>query len=120
MPSLPPGSYALRAWTSGYAPADLGSITIPSHPLSVSLTPGGALEIRLGAESLARSELTGRLLRPDGSAYALHGADGVLRLNQPLVRLPNVAPGRYSFVTDTGVTQAVDIVEGGTAQLTLP
>jgi large repetitive protein len=55
VPSLKAGTYALRAESSGYAPASLPSVSVPSGTLSLVLTPGGSLEIRVGPQTLLLS-----------------------------------------------------------------
>lgn len=118
--SLAPGSYSLRVWADGYAPLDLGPLTVPAASLAVSLTPGGSLLIRVGSQTLARSGATAHLHRSDGTTYGLYGSGGKIRLGQPIVHYGNVAPGAYTLVTDAGERLALQVAEGGHSELTLP
>jgi len=121
IPALKPGVYALRVWSDGYAPVSLPSVSIPSSPLSLTLTPGGRLEIHSGAATLERAGASARLERPDGSVHATwYSGDGKIQLRNAVTPLPNVAPGSYVLVTDAGLRQEVAIREGETARVTLP
>ena len=46
--------------------------------------------------------------------------DGKIRLNGPVRRLENVAPGAYTFEVEGGVRREVAITEGGRAVVSLP
>jgi protocatechuate 3,4-dioxygenase beta subunit len=122
VPSLKPGSYELRAESSGYAPVTLPGVAVPSHTLVLALTPGGSLEIQAGPETLALPQPTGLLLGSDGGAYMWNAftRDGKIRLAGPVRRLENVAPGRYTFAIEGGARRDVTIPEGGHAVVSLP
>jgi protocatechuate 3,4-dioxygenase beta subunit len=122
VPSLKPGSYELRAESSGYAPVSLPGVAVPSRTLSLLLTPGGSLEIQAGPETLALPQASGRLLGAGGRAYmwSAFSPDGKIRLSGPVRRLEHVAPGRYSFEVEGGVRRDVTIAEGGRAVVSLP
>ncbi|HUL75693.1 MAG TPA: carboxypeptidase-like regulatory domain-containing protein, partial [Vicinamibacteria bacterium] len=83
VPALRPGAYALRAESSGYAPASLPSVSVPSSAVPVVLTPGGSLEIQVGPQTLALPQPTARLLGGDGQAYLwnVFTDDGKIRLS---------------------------------------
>jgi hypothetical protein len=122
VPSVKSGSYELRVSSSGYAPVVRPGIMVPSSELAFALTPGGALEIRVGPETQARPGAQGRLLGLDGRPYlaSIFSTDGAIRLGSPVRRLANVAPGRYSFVVDGGAPEEVEVREGAVAVLALP
>ena len=58
VPSLKPGVYEVRAESSGYAPVSLPGVAVPSRTVTLVLTPGGSLEIRVGAQTLALPQPT--------------------------------------------------------------
>jgi protocatechuate 3,4-dioxygenase beta subunit len=122
VPSLKPGTYEVRAESSGYAPVSLPGVAVPSRTLSLALTPGGSLEIQAGPTTLALPQASGRLIGADGRPYmwSVFTTDGKIRLTSPVRRLENVAPGRYSFEVEGGVRREVTIAEGGRAVVSLP
>jgi hypothetical protein len=122
VPSLKPGSYEVRAESSGYAPVSLPGVAVPSRTLALVLTPGGSLEIQAGPTTLALPEASGRLIAGDGRPYMWNAftQDGKIRLTAPVRRLEHVAPGRYSFEVEGGVRREVTVAEGGRAVVTLP
>ena len=122
VPSLKPGTYEVRAESSGYAPVSLPGVAVPSRTLSLVLTPGGSLEIQSGPVTLALPQATGRLIGRDGRPYMWNAftTDGKIRLGSPVRRLENVAPGRYSFEVEGGERRDVTVAEGGRAVVSLP
>ena len=114
VPSLKPGVYEVRAESSGYAPVSLPAVSVPSRTVTLVLTPGGSLEIRVGEQTLALPQPTARLLGADGRVYMwnVFTTDGKIRLNTPVRRFENVAPGRYTLEVEGGVRRDVDIREG--------
>jgi hypothetical protein len=121
VPALKPGGYELRVESSGYAPL-FQPTTVPSADLTLMLTPGGALEIQAGPQTLALPQPAGRLVRADGRVYLLRilSNDSRIRITGPLRRLENVVPGRYTFEVEGGVRREVAITEGGTSAVALP
>lgn len=122
VPSLRPGSYELRAESSGYAPVTLSGVAVPSRTLALLLTPGGSLEIQAGPVTLALPQASARLIGLDGRVYmwSAFTTDGKLRLSAPLRRLENVAPGRYRLEVEGGERRELTITEGGRAVVSLP
>ncbi len=118
VPGLPPGTYELRVDGSGYAPAMLRGVAVPTPALAVTLTPGGRLEVACGPETLARPDALGA----DGQPYFVNvfSLEGWLPLGQPLRQFENVAPGTYVLAVDGGPTRQVEIREGTTSQVALP
>jgi protocatechuate 3,4-dioxygenase beta subunit len=122
VPSLRPGTYEVRAESSGYAPVSLPGVAVPSRTLSLVLTPGGSLDIRVGPETLALPAPSARLFTADGRAYAWNAftTDGKIQLGTPSRRLGNVAPGRYVLQVEGGARRELTIAEGGASVVTLP
>jgi 5-hydroxyisourate hydrolase-like protein (transthyretin family) len=122
VPSLKPGVYELRAESSGYAPVTLPGVAVPSRTVTLTLTPGGALEIQVGAQTLALPQATARLIGADGRVYMWNAftPDGKIRLGSPVRTLENVAPGRYTLQVEGGVGRDVTVTEGGRAVVSLP
>ena len=122
VPSLKPGAYELRAESSGYAPVSRPGVAVPSPTVTLVLTPGGSLEIRVGPQTLALADPAARLLRDDGRVYMWNAftADGKIRLVGPVRRLDQVAPGRYVLEVQGGVRRDVDIREGIPSSVSLP
>jgi protocatechuate 3,4-dioxygenase beta subunit len=122
VPSLKPGIYEVRAESSGYAPVSLPGVAVPSRTLTLVLTPGGSLEIRVGPQTLALPQPTARLLGADGRVYmwSTFTPDGKIRLSGPVRRLENVTPGRYVLEVEGGARQDVDVREGMPSTVSLP
>jgi Carboxypeptidase regulatory-like domain len=122
VPSLQPGTYALRAESSGYAPVSLPAVAVPSQTLTLVLTPGGSLEIQVGPQTLALPQAQARLLEADGTTYmpSAFSTDGTIRLGAPVRRLDNVVPGSYVLEVDGGARRDVTVTEGGAAVVALP
>jgi hypothetical protein len=122
VPSLRPGTYEVRAESSGYAPVTLPGVAVPSRTLSLVLTPGGSLEIRVGPDTLARPDAAARLLAASGRVYLwnVFTTDGKIRLGSPSRRFENVAPGRYVLEVEGGERREVTITEGGSSVVALP
>ncbi len=52
--------------------------------------------------------------------WSAFSPDGKIRLNGPVRRLENVAPGRYAFEVEGGERRDLTITEGGRAVVALP
>jgi hypothetical protein len=122
IPSLRPGRYDLRIGADGYAGTTLRAVTVPAPPLTVTLTPGGMLEIQSGPQTLAMSNPSGRLLDSAGAVYFVSpfSPDGVVRIRGANQRFDHVAPGHYTFALEGGLRRDVDVREGGSAVVVLP
>ncbi len=122
VPSLRPGTYEVRAESSGYATVSLPAVSVPSRTVSLVLTPGGSLEIQAGPQTLALPQPTARLLGADGRVHMWNAftPDGKIRLGGPVRRIENVAPGRYVLEVEGGVRREVAIAEGAPSVATLP
>jgi protocatechuate 3,4-dioxygenase beta subunit len=121
VPALRPGGYELRAESSGYAPV-ARPVGVPSAELTLTLTPGGTLEILVGPQTQALPQPTARLLGTDGRVYLpfIFSSDGKIRLSGPVRRLENVVPGRYVLEVEGGVRREVEIREGTPSSVSLP
>jgi protocatechuate 3,4-dioxygenase beta subunit len=122
VPSLRPGTYEVRAESSGYATVSLPAVAVPSRTVSLVLTPGGSLEIQAGPQTLALPQPTARLLGADGRVHMWNAftPDGKIRLGGPVRRIENVAPGRYVLEVEGSVRREVAIAEGAPSVVTLP
>jgi 5-hydroxyisourate hydrolase-like protein (transthyretin family) len=122
VPSLRPGTYEVRAESSGYAPVSLPGVAVPSRTLTLVLTPGGSLELRVGPQTLALPEASARLFDASGRVYMWNAftTDGKIRLGSPSRRLENVAPGRYVLQVEGGERRELTITEGGSSLVALP
>ena len=96
VPSLPPGSYGLAVYASGYAPAVL-AVTTPAPAVLLPLTVGGGIEIHAGPVTLAHGSARAQILIAGGPPYpfAFFSPEGRLTLTAPIRRLENLAPGAY-------------------------
>jgi protocatechuate 3,4-dioxygenase beta subunit len=122
IPSVKPGSYELRASSSGYAPVVRPGVMVPSSGLTLGFSPGGTLEILAGPETLALPLPRGRLYRADGRLYlpSIFSTDGVITFRGAVRRLENVTPGRYVFMVEGGARYEVDVREGAPSVVALP
>jgi hypothetical protein len=121
IPSLPPGSYLLDIYASGYAPAFL-TAAAPAPRLLVALGPGGAVEIHAGPQTLAHGNARVQILGADGQPYpfALFAPDGGLTLSAPIRRLENLGPGSYVLQAVGGASRPFEVQAGQLAIVTLP
>jgi protocatechuate 3,4-dioxygenase beta subunit len=122
VPSLKPGTYEVRAESSGYAPSRRPGVMVPSPAITLVLTPGGSLEIRVGPQTLALPQAAARLVGADGLVYmwSTFTPDGKIRLTGPVRRIENVVPGRYTLEVEGGVRREVEIREGLPSAVALP
>ncbi len=122
IPSLQPGSYTLTAGASGYAVATIPGVTVPSSPVTVSLTPGGSAEIHSGPKTLAAGTARMQILTSAGTPYPLNlfSADGTVAVSTPVRRIDNLAPGSYLLAVTGGSQQTFTVTEGGVTLVTLP
>jgi protocatechuate 3,4-dioxygenase beta subunit len=122
VPALRPGSYELRAQSSGYAVVSLPGVAVPSRTLSLVLTPGGALEIQAGPQTLALPEASALLLGAEGRPCLWNPftSDGKIRLTGPSRSLENVPPGAYTLRVLGGASRELTITEGGRTAVSLP
>ncbi len=122
VPALKPGTYELRAQSSGYAAVSLPAVAVPSRTVSLALTPGGALEIQAGPQTLAIPEAAGVLVGADGRPCLWNPftTDGKIRLTGPPRSLENVPPGAYTLRVLGGASRELTITEGGRTAVSLP
>jgi protocatechuate 3,4-dioxygenase beta subunit len=119
IPSLPPGQYALYVFSAGYAPRAWPSVTVPSAPVSVTLTPGGSVQAR------ATAPLSGRILDGGGNPVLLgpNRLDGRVTVAPPVTVWQHLAPGGYAFAVPNSngeATYPFTVSEGQTTTLSLP
>jgi protocatechuate 3,4-dioxygenase beta subunit len=121
IPGLPPGSYALTAQASGYAPVRIPNVMVPAPALKLAFTPGGSVEFRTTEEYLAGGTKSGQIISMNGTPIGFGpGGPGSFRLSRLTQRLENLTPGGYRLVLDDGTTKSFEIAEGGLAVVTIP
>ena len=119
VPSLPPGQYAVYFFSSGYAGRAMPSVTVPSAPVRVTLTPGGSVQARASAAT------AGRIVDATGNPVLLapNRLDGSVTVAPPVSVWQHIAPGSYSFVAPSGTSTTAypfTVVEGQVTTLALP
>ncbi len=121
VPSLAPGRYDLTLRATGFAPARLEGVLVPSAEIEVSFTPGGALEVRPGPETEARLASGGRVLLfgVDGRPYS-GSLTGQIFVRPPVARVENLVPGTYALKVEGGAERTVVVKEGATTTVLLP
>ena len=118
IPSLADGTYALYVFSDGYAPRALPGVTAPSPPISVSMTPGGRVEVR------PEIAVTGRLVDAAGSPVLLAPwrLDGSVTATPPVTVWEHLPPGPYRLTfggADGEKTASFDVTEGQTTRIDL-
>jgi protocatechuate 3,4-dioxygenase beta subunit len=119
IPSLPPGRYALYVFSAGYASRAFPSVTVPSAPVTVTLTPGGSVQAR------ATAPLSGRIVDGGGNPVLLgpNRLDGRVVVAPPITVWLHLAPGGYAFLVPAGTGEtpySFTVSEGQTTTLSLP
>jgi len=123
IPSVAPGTYSIVAGASGYAPARLDGVAVPSGVVTISLTPGGTVLIQAGPKTLAAGTATGTVTTPGGqpALLSLFNLQGRIAISEPNVQLRNVPPGSYVVTLPVlSVLQSFTVGEGGVTQVPLP
>jgi hypothetical protein len=121
VPSIEAGTYSLEVRGNGYAPAILANVMSPSPAVEVRLTPGGTLEVRSGAKTLAKGTASAKVVDANGAPYPVTAySDGKISIPLPLVRFEHVAPGSYTLTVEGVEPQQFRVAEGGVAVVTLP
>jgi protocatechuate 3,4-dioxygenase beta subunit len=116
VPSLSDGTYAIYAFSDGYATRSLPTVNVPSPALAIAMTPGGRVEVR------ASAPLSGRLLDASGSIVLLTPwrLDGSLSATPPVTVWEHLAPGAYRLMVSDGGGESAhpfNVTEGQTTQL---
>ena len=122
IPSLKPGGYTLIASASGYAVTTIPGISVPSAPVTVSLTPGGSVEICSGPKTLATGTARAQVLTAAGAPYPLNlfAPDGTVVLSTAIRRIDNLAPGGYVLAVAGGDPKSFAVREGAVTVVELP
>jgi hypothetical protein len=122
IPSVPPGSYTLMASASGYAVTTIPNVSVPSAPVTVSLTPGGSVEIRSGPKTLATGTARMQILTAAGTPCPINlfSVDGTFAVSTPVRRIDNLAPGSYVLAVTGGAPKGFAVREGGVTPVELP
>lgn len=126
--SLKPGRYSLIVDASGYAPAVLDGISVPSQTVPITLTPGGSIDISAGPKTLATGTARATLKTASGVPYpyTVFNLDGRVAVSadgsgqKGFRRIENVAPGGYTLAVDGGASKVFTVMEGGLTPVELP
>lgn len=126
--SLKPGRYSLIVDASGYAPAVLDGISVPSQTVPITLTPGGSIDITAGPKTLASGTAHATLKTAAGVPYpyTVFNLDGRVVVSadgsgqRGFRRIENVAPGSYTLTVDGGASKVFSVAEGGLTPVELP
>ena len=123
IPSLPPGTYTVIAAASGYAPARLDGVNVPSPAVTIALTPGGTVLVQAGPKTLATGTATGTVATTGGqpALLSLVNLQGNIAISEPNVQLRNVPPGSYVLALPAAqISQAFTVIEGNATVVALP
>ncbi len=123
IPSLPPGTYTVIAAGSGYAPARLDGVNVPSPAVTIALTPGGTVLLQAGPKTLATGTATGTVATTGGqpALLSVFNLQGNVAISEPNVQLRNVPPGSYVLALPAvQVSQAFTAIEGNATVVALP
>jgi protocatechuate 3,4-dioxygenase beta subunit len=128
IPSLKPGRYSLIVDASGYAPAVLDGVSVPSQTVPITLTPGGSIDITAGPKTLAAGTAHATLKTASGTPYpyTAFNIDGRVVVSadgsgqRGFRRIENVAPGSYTLAVDGGASKVFSVAEGGLTPVELP
>ncbi len=116
VPSLADGTYAISAFSDGYATRSLPTVNVPSPAMTIAMTPGGRVEVR------ASAPVSGRLFDSSGSIVLLTPwrLDGSLSVTPPVTVWEHLAPGAYRLMVSDGGGESAhpfNVIEGQTTQL---
>jgi protocatechuate 3,4-dioxygenase beta subunit len=122
IPQLSPGAYSAYFFASGYAPLAFGNLSIPSPPLTVSVTQGGEIDIRADPSSAGA---IATLATADGFPYLSNPRDlnSQFATTGPLTARPHIAPGSYVLTIQwsAGPTEyPLTVVEGQVTTVSVP
>jgi protocatechuate 3,4-dioxygenase beta subunit len=121
IPGIPPGTYAVTAQSSGYAPVRVPNVMVPSMVLRLAFTPGGAIEFRTTEDFLKDGPKSGQLVSLSGAPVGMgQGGPNPFRLARLTQRMENLSPGRYRLSLEGGIEKTFDVTEGGVAIVTIP
>ena len=120
IPSLPPGSYLLAVYASGYAPAIL-TVTAPAPSVLLPLTVGGGIEIRPGTATLGSGSARAQIVTTGGQPYpfAPFSPEGRLTLTG-VRRLENLAPGAYVLQVEGAEPRPFEVRADALTTVALP
>jgi hypothetical protein len=122
IPSLPPGSYGLAIYASGYAPAIL-AVTTPAPAVLLPLTVGGGIEIHSGPVTLAHGSARAQIVTGGGGGpypFSFGSPGGNLNLTVPIRRLENLAPGAYVLQVEGGEPRPFEVRADTLTTVALP
>jgi hypothetical protein len=117
IPQLAPGVDTAYFFGRDYAPLPLGSVQIPSPPITVAMTQGGSLDIR---SSAANAGAGAALTTVSGLPYLWSPVrfDPNFSLAGTLTSFAHVAPGAYTLTVNRSTGPEVYAVQIGVGQTT--
>lgn len=118
IPSLSSGRYSIYVFSDGYSPRCLPAVDSPSPGVSVSMTPGGTVEVH------SSTSATGRLTDGSGMPYlqSMARINGAINVVAPVGNWNHVTPGSYSLVVlgpSGQQSYSFTVAEGQTTRLDL-
>ena len=121
IPSLKPGRYALVLDSSGYAAQRFEGIVVPGAPFPAALTPGGAVELRLGEALRGKGTATLRNSLGQPHAFRAFGEEGRVGVaSSGVATIANLAPGSYTLSVEGVAPKGFTVTEGGKTVVELP
>jgi protocatechuate 3,4-dioxygenase beta subunit len=123
IPSLPPGTYTVVAGASGYAPARLDGIIVPSPSVTIAPTPGGTIVIQCGSKTLTTGTVSGTITTAAGqpALLSLFNLQGRVAISEPNVTYQHIPPGTYVLtIPSAAVSKSFTVNEGATTIVQLP
>jgi hypothetical protein len=110
--SLAPGQYSIYLFSDGYSPRSIRSVTVPSPPASMAMTPGGRVEVH------AAVPMTGQIADGSGGVYLTSPfrLDGRVSVMPPASLWDHFAPGSYRLVV-AGRSYPFNVSEGQTTRV---
>ncbi|MEO8430066.1 MAG: carboxypeptidase regulatory-like domain-containing protein [Acidobacteriota bacterium] len=113
--SLSPGRYSLYLFADGYAARALPSVDVPSPTATVTMTPGGRVDVHSAVAA------TGRVTDGSGAVYLMSPfrLDGRVSVAPPAASWDHFAPGHYTLTLAGGQSYPFDVHEGQTTRIDL-
>ena len=104
--SLTQGRYSVYIFSDGYAARSYPAVDVPTNLLTVTMTPGGRLDVR------ATAGFSGRIVDGGGSLYLLGPSlTGSLNVAPPVTSWQHVSPGSYQLLVG-GAAYPFTVAEG--------
>ena len=98
IPSLPAGRYSIYIFSNGYAQRVFPAVDVPAPLLTVTMTPGGRVDVTTS------TAVIGRIVDGQGALYLLgpFNLTGRVSPQPPITSWQHLAPGSYNLYVQTG------------------